>query len=52
VPALQPGLRGGVVQEDARHRATEFLKELYAAGDIDAGRRPVSPARAHADAPP
>jgi len=26
------------VQEDARHRATEFLKELYAAGDIDAGR--------------
>jgi hypothetical protein len=26
------------VQEDARHRATEFLKDLYAAGDIDAGR--------------
>jgi hypothetical protein len=26
------------MREDARYRATEFLKELYAAGDIDAGR--------------
>jgi 16S rRNA U516 pseudouridylate synthase RsuA-like enzyme len=26
------------VDEEARNRATEFLKELYAAGDIDAGR--------------
>jgi hypothetical protein len=26
------------MREDAQHRATEFLKELYAAGDIDAGR--------------
>jgi hypothetical protein len=26
------------VEEEARNRATEFLKELYAAGDIDAGR--------------
>jgi hypothetical protein len=26
------------MHEDAQHRATEFLKELYAAGDIDAGR--------------
>jgi Domain of unknown function (DUF1707) len=27
-----------MMREDARQRATEFLKELYAAGDIDAGR--------------
>jgi hypothetical protein len=26
------------MQEDARTRATEFLKDLYAAGDIDADR--------------
>jgi hypothetical protein len=26
------------MREDAQHRATEFLKELYAAGGIDAGR--------------
>jgi hypothetical protein len=26
------------MREDAQHRATEFLKERYAAGDIDAGR--------------
>jgi hypothetical protein len=26
------------MRDDARQRATEFLKELYAAGDIDAGR--------------
>ena len=26
------------MREDAQHRATEFLKELYAAGDIDADR--------------
>jgi hypothetical protein len=26
------------MREDARQRAVEFLKELYAAGDIDAGR--------------
>jgi len=26
------------MQEDARTQATEFLKELYAAGDIDADR--------------
>ena len=26
------------MQEDARTQATEFLKELYAAGDIDAHR--------------
>ena len=25
-------------ENDAQHRATEFLKELYAAGDIDAGQ--------------
>jgi len=28
----------GVATEDAQERATEFLKELYAAGDIDEGR--------------
>jgi hypothetical protein len=28
--------------EDAQHRATEFVKELYAAGDIDAGRLDAS----------
>jgi Domain of unknown function (DUF1707) len=28
--------------DDARHRATEFVKELYAAGDIDAGRLDAS----------
>ena len=27
-----------VMSEDAQHRATEFLKELYAAGQIDEGR--------------
>jgi hypothetical protein len=27
---------------DAHHRATEFVKELYAAGDIDAGRLDAS----------
>jgi len=26
------------MSEDAQHRATEFLKELYAAGRIDEGR--------------
>ncbi len=26
------------MREDAQLRATEFLKELYAVGDIDAGR--------------
>lgn len=26
------------MREDARHRATEFLKEVYAVGDIDGGR--------------
>jgi hypothetical protein len=26
------------MREDAQHRAAEFVKELYAAGDIDAGR--------------
>src|ERR1035438_4857047 len=26
------------MREDAQHRATEFLKDLYAAGDIDASR--------------
>jgi uncharacterized membrane protein len=29
---------GKVMPEDAQQRATEFVKELYAAGDIDAGR--------------
>ena len=29
---------GAAVREDAQRRVTEFLKELYAAGDIDAGR--------------
>jgi len=28
----------GVATEDAQQRATEFLKDLYAAGDIDEGR--------------
>jgi Domain of unknown function (DUF1707) len=26
------------MRDDAQERATEFIKELYAAGDIDAGR--------------
>lgn len=26
------------MREEARHGATEFLKQLYAAGEIDAGR--------------
>jgi hypothetical protein len=30
------------MREDAQHRATEFVKELYAAGDIDAGRLDAS----------
>jgi hypothetical protein len=29
-------------RDDAQHRATEFVKELYAAGDIDAGRLDAS----------
>lgn len=32
----RPRSRGQVMREDAQHRATEFLKELYATGDIDA----------------
>jgi len=39
VPALRHVLtRCQVMSEDAQHRATEFLKELYAAGRIDEGR--------------
>jgi len=39
VPALRHGLTiFRVMSEDAQHRATEFLKELYAAGQIDEGR--------------
>ena len=26
-------------EDDAQRRATEFVKDLYAAGDIDAARR-------------
>ena len=39
MPALRHTLtRCQVMSEDAQHRATEFLKELYAAGRIDEGR--------------
>jgi hypothetical protein len=39
VPPLRHALTAGaVMNEDAQRRATEFLKELYAAGGIDAGR--------------
>ena len=39
MPALRHVLtRCLVMSEDAQHRATEFLKELYAAGRIDEGR--------------
>jgi hypothetical protein len=39
VPPLRHGLTAAaVMNEDAQRRATEFLKELYAAGGIDAGR--------------
>jgi uncharacterized membrane protein len=39
VPPLRHGLTTrAVMNEDAQRRATEFLKELYAAGGIDAGR--------------
>jgi hypothetical protein len=32
------------MRDDSQDRATEFVKELYAAGDIDAGRpKPNSP---------
>jgi hypothetical protein len=33
------------MREDAQHRATEFLKDVYAAGDIDAGRFDTSVTR-------
>jgi len=33
----RPARKGQVMREDARQRATEFVKELYAAGEIDAG---------------
>ncbi len=39
MPALRPVLtRCRDKSEDAQHRATEFLKELYASGRIDEGR--------------
>jgi hypothetical protein len=38
VPPLRHALTAAVMNEDAQRRATEFLKELYAAGGIDAGR--------------
>ena len=39
MPALRHVLTiSRVMSEDAQHRATEFLKELYAAGRIDQGR--------------
>jgi hypothetical protein len=39
VPALRHALtRYRGMSEDARHRATEFLKGLYAAGRIDEDR--------------
>ncbi len=43
--SLVPPDIGEVMHEDAQHRATEFLKELYAAGDIDAGRFDTSVTR-------
>jgi len=39
VPPLRHGLTASaVMNEDAQCRATEFMKELYAADGIDAGR--------------
>ena len=38
MPPLRHALTAAVMNEDAQCRATEFLKELYAAGGIDAGR--------------
>ena len=39
MPSLHHGLTASAaMDEDAQRRATEFLKELYAAGGIDAGR--------------